>query len=95
MDQEYSEKRFNRIEEKLDKLSDAMVSLARTEEKILAIEKDRTNQTERLNRLSQKLDEINDKVIENSRTTANINKVIWFFISAIVAAFVGQYFMIM
>lgn len=93
MDKEYSESRFNKIEEKLDKLSEAMVSLARTEEKILAMEKDRTNQTERLNRLSQKLDDVNDRVMENSRITANISKVIWLFMSAAIAAVVGQYFM--
>ena len=34
-----NQQRLNRIEEKIDKLSDAMVSLARTEEKISQMEK--------------------------------------------------------
>ena len=50
--------RLTRIEQKIDKLADAMVSLARAEEKILALQDDHDNMRERMNRLSQKLDDI-------------------------------------
>lgn len=85
-------KRFDRIESKIDKLSDAMVSLARTEEKIMAMEADRSNMVERLNRHSEKIDELNDLVKENSRVTKNINKITWLVVSAVVAGGVKMIF---
>jgi len=78
-------KRFDRIENKIDKLSDAMVSLARTEEKIMAMESDRSNTIERLNRHSEKIDELNDLVKENSRITANIVRITWIIVGTLVA----------
>ena len=60
--------RLNRIEEKIDKLADAMISLARAEEKIIALQDDHENMRERMNKLSVKLDEIQRAVDENSRT---------------------------
>ena len=78
-------KRFDRIETKIDKLSDAMISLARTEEKIMSMESDRANMLERLNRHSEKIDDLNDLVKENSRITANIVKVTWMVIGTLVA----------
>lgn len=85
-------KRFDRIEQKIDKLSDAMISLARTEEKIMAMENERANITERLNRHSEKIDELGEKVSENSRTTANINKFIWGIILAVITVGVQAFF---
>lgn len=79
--------RFDRIEKKIDKLSDAMVSLARTEEKIMAMESDRSNMYDRLNRHSEKLDELNEKVNSNTRIVENITKVTWLIAGAIVAGF--------
>jgi predicted nucleic acid-binding Zn-ribbon protein len=77
--------RFDKIEAKIDKLSDAMISLARTEEKMMAMEIDRKNTTERLNRHSEKLDELNDKVNDNSRVTANIVKITWMVVAGLAA----------
>ena len=85
--------RLDRLEQKIDKLADAMVALARTEEKIFALEADRKNLTERVNRHSAKIDELNDEVKENSRITANIVKITWIVIAALVAAFIKMFFM--
>lgn len=84
-------KRFDRIEDKIDKLSDAMISLARTEEKIMAMESDKNNMIERMNRHSEKIDELNDKVNENSRTTANINKIVWLIVAAVITVAVRAF----
>lgn len=78
-------KRFDRIENKIDKLSEAMISLARTEEKIMAMESDRANTVERLNRHSEKIDELNDLVKENTRITSNIVRITWMIIGTLVA----------
>lgn len=84
-DNEQLNDRLDRLEQKIDKLADAMVALARTEEKIYALEADRKNMTERLNRHSEKIDDISDKVNENTRITANIVKITWIILGAVVA----------
>ena len=80
---ESNAKRLDRIEEKLDKLTDAMVAMARAEEKIVALQDDHDNMRERMNKLSVKLDDIQRTVDENSRTIKFIHKLFWV---AVVAA---------
>jgi len=77
------ESRLDKIEDKIDKLTDTMVSMARAEEKITALRTDQNKMYERINRLSGKLDDIQFKVDENARTIALVNKLFWV---AIVAA---------
>jgi len=72
---ETNQKRLDRIEEKIDKLSDAMISLARAEEKLIAIEKNNHANYDRMNKFSEKLDVIENKVEDNARTVGIINKV--------------------
>jgi phage shock protein A len=69
-----NQQRLDRIEVKIDKLADAMISLARTEEKILSMEKEAHNHFERMNRFSNKLDSIEAKVNENAHTVSIINR---------------------
>lgn len=80
--------RFDRIENKIDKLAEALVALARVEEKMLNLEKNNNNNFDRMNRFSQKLDEIEKKVDENAHTVAIINKVVYLISAAIIAALV-------
>lgn len=92
-ERETQAKRLDRIEEKIDKLADAMVSLARTEEKILSMEKQSHNHFERMNKFSAKLDLIEDKVNENALTVSIINKVAWVATTAMIAAIVKFFWM--
>lgn len=69
--------RFDRLEGKIDKLSDAMVSLARAEEKILSIEIDRKEDRERMSKISDKLDILDKKTNESARTIGIIHKMFW------------------
>jgi phage shock protein A len=78
--------RLDRIEEKIDKLSEAMVSLARTEEKILSMEQNHRNHYERMNRFSEKLDSIERKVNDNKNTVDLINKIAMTALVTIVAS---------
>lgn len=84
--------RLDRIEEKIDKLADAMVSLARTEEKILSMESQNQNNYVRMNKFSEKLDCIERKVNENAHTVQIINKVAWIVGAAIIGAIVKLLF---
>ena len=90
---ETSTQRLDRIEEKIDKLSDAMVSLARAEEKLVAIEKNNHSNFERMNRFSQKLDDIERKVEENAHTVGIINRLFWIVIGTCAAAVVSSFWM--
>ena len=76
--------RLDRIEEKIDKLSEAMISLARAEEKLISIERNNQSNYDRMNRFSQKLDNIEKQVDDNARTVSIINKVVY--ILAVAAA---------
>ena len=86
-------KRLDRIEEKLDKLSDVIVSIARFEEKMDAYNEFRQNSWERMNRFSEKLDIIEKKVDENAATIGIINKLFWIAIVAAAGAIAAQIWM--
>ena len=73
----------DRIEEKMDKMSEVLVSLARFEEKMDAYNEYRERSWERMNKFSEKLDTIDKKCDDNARTVHTINKLFWV---AIVAA---------
>lgn len=79
--------RLDRIEEKLDRLTDVMINMASFEEKLAGLKEDHDRGFERMNRLSVKIDDIQSKVDDNSRTVQLINKVVY---AAVVAA-VGTY----
>lgn len=88
---ETNQKRLDRIEEKIDKLSDAMISLARAEEKLIAIENNHNNHFERMNKFSQKLDAIEKKVDDNARTVQIINSIVYMVAVATIGV-VADYF---
>ena len=90
---ETTESRLDRIEQKIDKLADAMISLARAEEKIIALQDDHDNMRERLNKLSIKLDDIQKAVDDNARTVGIINKVVYAAMVAAVGAYVAHMWM--
>ena len=68
------EKRLDKIEEKIDRLTDAMVSIARAEEKLAQMEQNYTASYDRMNRFSEKLDTIEEQVRNNAHTVGIINK---------------------
>ena len=86
-------KRLDRIEEKLDKLAEAMVAMARAEEKIIALQDDNENMRERLNKLSVKLDEVQKTCDENARTMSIINKVVYVAVAAAIGTYVTHVWM--
>jgi predicted nucleic acid-binding Zn-ribbon protein len=90
---ETNETRLNRIEQKIDKLADAMISLARAEEKIVALQVDHDNMRDRMNKLSVKLDEIQQSVDKNAHTVSIINKVVYAAMVAAVGAYVAHMWM--
>ena len=85
--------RLDRIETKLDTLADAMIALARTEEKLVALKEDQSNMFNRMNHFSQKLDSIELQVKDNANTVSIINKLFWVAVVAISGSIAAQMWM--
>jgi|TARA_R110000787_G_scaffold18900_5_gene57333 methyl-accepting chemotaxis protein len=88
-----TQQRLDRIEEKIDKLAEAMIQLARAEEKIAAIADLHGHQTERLNKLSAKIDDIAALAADNARTVQLITKLFWVVVAASAAAVASNIWM--
>ena len=79
------EQRLARIEDKIDKLSDAMIDLARAEEKLINIEKANSQHFERMNRFSMRMDDMEDSLQEQRKTV----KVMQYIITLSATVFAG------
>ena len=77
--------RLDRIEQKIDKLSDAVVAIARAEEKLAGLQSDHSKLYDRMNRFSEKLDCIEASVTKNESAVKLIN----FLLGTIVVAVAG------
>jgi len=93
MAEENDQVRLDRIEQKLDKLAEALITIARFEEKMDAYNEYRLNSWERMNKFSEKLDNIEKKVDENAHTVTVINKLFWVAIVAASGAIAAQVWM--
>lgn len=78
--------RLLRIEQKVDKLSDAVISIARAEEKLIQL-------GTLTDVLFNKIDDMNNRIIEMEKTTAEtkafvsgFSKLSWVFISGLLTA---------
>ncbi len=83
--------RLDRIEGKLDKLSEAVVSIARAEEKIATLTSFSKQQSEMIQHLTIRIDKLEEAVISNSSTVNIINKVFWIIIAAAATAIAGMF----
>ena len=90
---ESQQNRPNRIEEKIDKMSEAIIQMARFEAKLDNYEKYRDESWARMNRFSEKLDRIEKKVDDNAHTVGLINKLFWVAIVAFSGAVATQIWM--
>lgn len=84
--------RLDRIEEKIDKLAETVISLARAEEKLISLENDKKFLMERMVKNEERIDSVEKKVDETSVTVTVINRLFWIAISVLAAAYVGQMF---
>lgn len=84
-----SDDRLTRIEEKVDKLSDAVIAIARAEEKLIQL-------GTLTDVLFKKIDDMNSRMVEMEKTTAEtrafingFNKLTWIFVSGLLTAIGG------
>lgn len=84
--------RLDRIEEKIDRMSDAIISLARAEEKIATMAEFGKQQGEQILTLINRVDRLEILVRENHATVNIINKLFWIVIAASATAITGMLF---
>ena len=85
--------RLDRIESKIDKMSDAIVSIARAEEKIATLMSFSKQQSEMIQHMTIRLDRLEAAVQANASTVNIINKIFWIIIAAAATAVTGMIFM--
>jgi len=84
--------RLDRIEAKIDKLSETVISLARAEEKLISLENDKKFLMERMVKNEEKIDIVEKKVDETSVTIRVINRLFWIVIAAATTGVVSMFF---
>ena len=82
--------RLDRIEKKIDKLSDAIITLARVEEKISDLEQRRVESHERANRISANIDILDRKVTSLNEKVLVLNRVMWIVVAGVVGTIFAQ-----
>jgi len=82
--------RLERMEEKLDQIQVALVTLARVEEKIADLELRRQEQREEFLMSAKQIDLLDRKVTKIGEKTDIIGKVVWLVVAAVVSAIGAQ-----
>ena len=85
--------RLDRIEEKIDRMAEAIIALARAEEKIEALTRSFVDQNLVIANLAQRIDDVEGIVQANTSTVNIINKIFWIIISAAAVAVSGMLFL--
>ena len=85
--------RLDRIEGKLDSMSEAIVSLARAEEKITTLAKYSEAQASQILKIVERLESLEQKVSSNEIVVNVINKLFWIVLTGIIGGMTGMYLM--
>lgn len=84
--------RLDRIEQKIDTMSEAIIALARAEEKIITLTEFGKQQGAQILTLINRVDRLEDTVRANGATVSVINKLFWIVIAAAATAITGMLF---
>lgn len=84
--------RLDRIEQKIDHMADAIIALARAEEKIITLTDFGKQQGEQILTLINRVDQLENLVRQNAQTVQVINKLFWIITAAAAAAISGMLF---
>ena len=88
-----NENRLGRIEAKIDKIAEAIISLARAEEKLMQLEEDKKFLMGKMVRLEERMEKTERVLDENSMTISAINRIFWIALSGTIATLIGAYLM--
>jgi vacuolar-type H+-ATPase subunit E/Vma4 len=84
--------RLDRIEEKIDKLSEAIIAIARAEEKLSSLEHSNQVLIERFMKYEDRLNSVEQKEALTANSVASISKLFWAAVTTAVTAAVSAYF---
>jgi uncharacterized membrane protein YccF (DUF307 family) len=91
MARESQGQRLDRIEEKIDKLADAVVALARAEEKIHTLTAFSKQQSEQIQSIINRIDKLELAVNNNANTVGVINRIFWVILVGLISAITWEY----
>ena len=80
--------RLDRIEDKIDKLSDTVIALARAEEKLITLEGSRKNIEDIISIHETRLDEHEKRLQDGDVTLNSITRIFWVALTAAIGALV-------
>lgn len=86
--------RLDRIEEKIDKLADAVVSIARAEEKLAGLEQLNNELHRKLYDVESRLRTAETKVHDVEKTQSVWSKVLWIMLTAAAGGIITSIFML-
>ena len=81
--------RLDRIEEKIDKMADAIIALARAEEKISNLDETTRITLKRMVAQEERLRKVEQTQVDAEGTLQTIKSIAWTFVSAIITALGG------
>jgi len=84
--------RLDRIEEKIDKLADAVISIARAEEKLAGLESLNVDQSRKLQDLEDRLRLVETKIHDVEGAVGILNKIFWIALTALITGAVAMAF---
>jgi len=91
MARETQSDRLDRIEEKIDKMSEAIIALARAEEKIITLTSFSKQQSEQIQGVINRIDRVETLVNSNASTVNVINKIFWVILVGLISAITWEY----
>ena len=84
--------RLDRIEEKIDKLADAVVSIARAEEKLAGLESLNIAQHQQLQDLDDRMRKVETNLHDVEGAVGVLNKIFWIALTALITGSVAMIF---
>ena len=87
-----TQQRLDRIESKIDKLAEAIISLARAEEKLIQLENDKKFLMEKMVKFEERLLQVERNTSETVSNLSFISRFFWIGMSAIGATVIGMWF---
>jgi DNA-binding ferritin-like protein len=81
--------RLDRIEEKIDKMAEAVIALARAEEKISNLDETTRITLKRMVEYDERIRNLEQVQADNTTTIRTIRSIVWTFISGIITAICG------
>jgi hypothetical protein len=83
--------RLDRIEEKLDQMAQAIIALARAEEKISTLAEFNKQQATQVQSLINRIDRVEQLVNSNASTVNIINRIFWVILAGLISAITWEY----